>query len=516
MSGADPTLLAVLAAIAASAGALARATLVARIHVLGIPLLLAGWVGLGWSVLPASVTDRAVLAALALAVSVAAGWLVAGRLVGRERWLLAAGAALLALRVPVPTGADDRAMLLAPLYVVLALGALVAIRGELAALRTGEVRLADRGGATRLVDVGTALLPALATASLTWSWVPADTTESLAFYLVPFVLAYALVRTWLPAGVDLRPASVALVASTLVYAAVGLVQAATREVWWNPKVIDANRFRPDVRTNSLLWDPNIYGRVLVVGLLALVAWLLVRRLAPRAAAIVVVALAVLGAALWNTYSQSSWIALAAATALLAVLTLPPRPRRWVAALLVVVVLAGLPVAARQLAGDDADGRREVVQTGLALASERPLAGWGVGTFEAAARARERERGEARPRLVASHTTPVTIFAELGILGAFAYLTLLTSAAVAVLARWRRASTAGSVARTSGADAFATGWPDAPLVWATGVLAALFAHSLLYASFFEDPITWVALAVLASLPVAGSAREDTEGVTAHTG
>lgn len=499
MAGADPDLVAVLGAIAASAGALARTTHARRVRVPGLGLLLAGWLALAWSVLPGPITDRPALAIGGLAAATGIGWLAAGAVRGRERWLLALGAAVLTVRIPVPTGEGD-AMLLLPLYAVVGLGGLALLRTELAQVRRGERSEPDRGGATRLLDVGTAALPALATISLTWSWAPTATTELLAFYLVPFVLAYALVRAWLAAGVDVRPASIALVGSTVAFAVVGLVQAATHQVWWNPKVVDANRFRPDFRTNSLFWDPNMYGRALVIAALAVVAWLLVARLDRRRIAGAVVVLAILVAALWHTFSQSSWVALAAGLLLLGILTLPPRPRRWVAALVVLVVLVGGPFAAGQLEGDDTDGRAAVVRTGVSLAAERPIAGWGAGTFEVAARARELEKGDREPALVASHTTPVTVFAELGVLGAIAYLTLLTSAAVTVLARWRQTSSPASAARRAGSDPAATGWPIAPIGWASAALAALFAHSLLYAGFFEDPTTWVVLAVLASLPV----------------
>jgi hypothetical protein len=100
--------------------------------------------------------------------------------------------------------------------------------------------------------------------------------------------------------------------------------------------------------------------------------------------------------------------------------------------------------------------------------------------------------------VASHTTPVTVFAELGLLGAFTYLTLLTSAVVTMLARWRRPP--------GGTSAYE--WPIAPIIWAGATLFALIAHSLLYAGFFEDPTLWVALAVLASLPAAEDSRDAT--------
>jgi MFS superfamily sulfate permease-like transporter len=114
----------VIAAVLASAGALARASTRGRVHAAGVPLLVLGWLGLLLAVAPDSVRDRWPLALVAMAVAVVVGWVLAGALAGRERWLLAAGGAFLTVRVPVPTG-DDTAMLLLPLYAVIALGALV-------------------------------------------------------------------------------------------------------------------------------------------------------------------------------------------------------------------------------------------------------------------------------------------------------------------------------------------------------------------------------------------------------
>lgn len=495
----EPSALAAVAAIAASAGALARVTRIRRIHVLGIPLLLLGWTGLLATILPESVSGHRAVVALGFVAAAGLALILARLLDGAVRWLLVVGAAVLTIRVPVPTG-DGTAMLLGPLYAVIGIAACIVLLRELRDLRRTDPLLPDRGGATRLLDVGAALLPATATLSLMWSFDPPATTEALAFFLVPFVLLYACVRALATDHEDFKPAAWALVATGVVVAFVGLVQVATGEVWWNPKVIDANRFRSDFRTNSLYWDPNMYGRALVIAILAVVAWLLVRRVSRRGTPLLVGILGVLVLALWYTYSQSSWIALAAGLTVVAVLTMPPRPRRWVAALLLVFAIVATPTAGRLLAGDDASGRRDVVNTGIALAAERPVLGWGIGTFEAAARARELERGDTDPGLVASHTTPITVFAELGLLGAFTYLTLLTGAVVAILARWRRSSTPAAAARARGdvQDA-GTGWPIAPVVWASGALFALVAHSFLYAGFFEDPTLWVVLAVLASLP-----------------
>ena len=68
----------------------------------------------------------------------------------------------------------------------------------------------------------------------------------------------------------------ALVATALLYAGVGLYQWATREVFWNPKLRVDNAYAPFFRVNSVFWDPSIYGRYLVVAILATLALVLAR------------------------------------------------------------------------------------------------------------------------------------------------------------------------------------------------------------------------------------------------
>lgn len=495
----NPELVAAGAAILASIGGLLRATSIVRVRTTGLALLAAGWLGLLGTVAPTALLERWPLLVVAIVVFASLGWVGARLLVGREAWLLTIGALVIVLRVPVPTG-DGTSMLLAPLYALIAVGMFVLLRAEVRAVRAGaSPRLPDRGYATRTLDYGVALYPALATLSLLWSIDRASSIEQLVFFLVPFQLLYALVRAWVRDGDDVRRPALAFVGFGLLTAAVGLFQAATTTVWWNPKVIDANRFRADFRTNSLFYDPNIYGRVLVLAMLVLVAWMLVTRLDRRRAIAAVACLAVLTTALWNTYSQSSWFALAAALGFIAVLTLPPAARRWAGGLILVALLVAVPLGARALSGDDADGRIAVVRDGIELASDRPVAGWGVGTFQTAALRQARGEQRASIGLTASHTTPVTVIAELGILGGIAYVLLLGAALVVALARWRRASTPAALARAQGELDASTGWPIAPIIFATGAVVALVAHSLLYAGFFEDATLWIALALLASLP-----------------
>jgi hypothetical protein len=64
----------------------------------------------------------------------------------------------------------------------------------------------------------------------------------------------------------LKALTVELLAMAAVFAAIGAWQWATRDVFWNPKVIVSNAYAPFFRVNSVFWDPSIYGRFLVVAI----------------------------------------------------------------------------------------------------------------------------------------------------------------------------------------------------------------------------------------------------------
>ena len=99
----------------------------------------------------------------------------------------------------------------------------------------------------------------------------------------------------------------AQVALALLFAAVGLWQEAVHRVFWNPGVETSNAYRSFFRVNSLFWDASIYGRFLAVTLVLLAGVAIYRGLTPA----VVVMMAAVFAGLYFTYSQSSYLALAA-------------------------------------------------------------------------------------------------------------------------------------------------------------------------------------------------------------
>src|SRR5664280_140876 len=100
--------------------------------------------------------------------------------------------------------------------------------------------------------------------SLIWSIDVRRGATELDAALLPFTfLALTLARVrWsrrLLQGLLLQ-----LVSMALVFALVGAYQYATRDIFFNPKVINSNAYAPFFRINSVFWDPSIYGRFLVL------------------------------------------------------------------------------------------------------------------------------------------------------------------------------------------------------------------------------------------------------------
>jgi O-antigen ligase len=204
---------------------------------------------------------------------------------------------------------------------------------------------------------------------------------------------------------------------------------------------------------------------------------------------------VLWAGLVLSLSQSSFAALLIGLAVLAAL-------RWrvlpVVAVGVALVAAGAAVAlispdsinlkGRSSAAFDTatSGRAGLVEGGARMFADRPLWGYGAGGFEATYREREHIRSKRRAAI--SHTIPVTVAAEQGVIGLVLYVALLVAAFVMLFGGGLRAPLR---ARAPPAQALAR-------VTAAAAFCALFVHTLVYASFLEDPLTWVLLGLAAAL------------------
>ena len=146
---------------------------------------------------------------------------------------------------------------------------------------------------------------------------------------------------------------------------------------------------------------------------------------------------------------------------------------------VVVVVSPNTFGLNQGLNGASSGRAGLVGGGAQLFGDRPVWGYGSGSFETEY---HRIRPGSAASLSASHTIPITIAAEQGLIGELAYLALVVVAGV-VLVRG---------ARSDGARA----------AIAATFLALVF-HTLLYADFLEDPITWTLLGIGTALAFAAA-------------
>jgi O-antigen ligase len=408
-------------------------------------------------------------------VAVLVGLAVAARAFERRPWLFPLAAVLvLPFRIPIDSGGQT-ANLLVPLYFVVAAGAVAFVLRGLRAEPGPDAGPPERG-ALEWVLLGFVVLYAVQ-ASYSADFTKA--LEQVVFFYVPFALLYALLRSveW-TRQLAVRCLGV-LVGLALLFSLVGFAEYATRTVFLNPDVVASNQFQTYFRVNSLFFDPNIFGRFLTLVMLALAAtilWSPRRRTVGWAGA----AVAVLFAGLVLTLSQSSLGALLVGLVVLAALRWN---LRWtfaavgaiaVVALAVVLAVPGavkLNLGSGKSVDKATSGRADLIKGGLRLFQDRPIAGWGTGSFSKEYRRHERVSSERAAD--ASHTIPVTIAAEQGILGLLLYLALLVAAFARLLPGAR-----GDPVRAAIAAGF----------------AALVVHTLLYAAFLEDPLSWTLLAV----------------------
>ncbi len=405
--------------------------------------------------------------------------LVAGAWLFRRRpsLVLVFAFATLPVRVPLDLGGDT-ANLLLPLYAVIACG----VAARCARVRPAEPEpRSDRMRTLERVLAGVMVLYAV---QAIYSTDVEAAVKDIGFFYVPFALLFRLLLdlAWTPRLV--RIATGVTVALALVCVGVGLYEFATRHLLLaNEKVLTANELKPYFRVNSLFFDPNIYGRFLALTMVlvaGLMLWTPHRRILLGCAAL----LAVLWAGLVPSLSESSFAAVAAGLAVLAALRWRAKPVLLTVGALVVAVLAvglaspgvfGLENRSFHAIDKATSGRAELIKGGARMFADRPVYGFGSGSFAERYRAREHLLSERSP--AESHTIPITVAAEQGVIGLAAYLILVVTTLTLVLR-----GAAETLPRAAVAAAF----------------CALFLHTLVYAAFLEDPLTWALLAAAGGL------------------
>jgi len=419
---------------------------------------------------PSLIGAGAIAAAIGIAIL---AWLFRRR----PGWLASALVATMPFRIPIDLGGGD-ANLLVPLYAVIAGGLVAAL---IAAWRDPEPPAAERPErGPWLSAVGWALAGVVVLYALQAAYAD-DLTPALqnvAFFLAPFAALYALLTGIRWDRSTLRVVVWVLVVEGLAFLFVGLVEYGVRELLWNDKVISGNEAHTYFRVNSLFWDPNILGRYLAVTMSVLAA-IVAYSDRPREVKAAAGCFALLSVLLLISFSQTSTLALLAALLVLAA-------TRWgllrgvgaAVATAVALLAAVLLIAGGGLSSETTSGRAGLIEGGLEIAGDHPLAGVGSGGFapEFTARYYEGEGFAAE-----SHTEPVTVAAEQGAVGLLAYAALLVVTIGALL------SASGVALR---------GPARGPALAATllAIYALMLVHSLGYAAFLTDPITWTVLAV----------------------
>ena len=423
---------------------------------------------------------------------------------------------VLALPFRLPISASGRTVnLLIPLYLVVGAGALEWLlrrrlgagrrdaepersggeHGPARVSRPAEPSLRKLPGwasprGLELLLLASVVLYALQTA---YSVDHAKAAENIAFFYLPFGLLFLLLRDVHWTRRLLLECLAVAVALAVLFAGVGFVEYYRKTLFLNPKVVAANQYDNYFRVNSVFFDPSIYGRFLalvMIMVMTAVLWSRDRRVVLGGAAV----LAWLMAGLVTSFSESSIAALLLGLAVLAAF-------RWDVRGTIYVVLALLAIAAVILlaapsslhfglkgtggsTNNATSGRSNLVSGGLELFAERPLEGYGSGSFET-----EYERHSAssiQNATSASHTIPVTVAAEQGIIGLALYAALLL---VVFLVLFRGAGR------------------SPPRIAIAACVAALVLHTWAYADFLEDPLTWTLLAVGVACARAGGSTWD---------
>ncbi len=296
---------------------------------------------------------------------------------------------------------------------------------------------------------------------------------------------FALVPFFVRDRLSLRWTLFAFVAAAAALAIAGVYQQATGYFFWNPGL----GLYGERRINATFADPNHFARFLLEGIVVAIAlWFFVERRVRFGLLAPAIGLAVV--TLVFTGSRGAWI-VGAITLPIAVMTLPVagamRLRLLASgvALLVVaavVLTAFSPFFSKRLNtftfGVEASGARPyLVRAGLNMFADHPLTGVGAGGYQSSFENDyyRYKDPKIKANVTISHTSVVTIMAELGVVG--------LAALAFVASQW--ALYARTLIRRSTPELRAT------VIGIAIITAIIFLGSQSEGRFLEDPFLWFA-------------------------
>jgi len=413
-------------------------------------------------------------------------------------WAMPAVIILAPLRVGIALGSNT-SNLLVPLYLLL-----IAVAIAEMVVRDRLVLPAD----WRPDPVRIALAVMIAVVGLSSLWVGqnyaghakafGDALIELFAFFLPFGVLYFVLYRYVSDARHLLRLLITFVGAGAALAVIGIVQYPTHLIIVNRAGIEkALTLEHTFRANALFWDPNIFGRFLVLVMIVGTALLLTVRLrgtalGRRYTLLLGGAVALAAVAFVVTFSRSSVVGLAVGALVLEMAWLGRRKGTIAVVVTVLVLAVGLAgiTELRHHKGNPfkfdttrglnklTGGRVYLVKTGIRMFKKRPLAGVGLAGFPLAY-AHYRTTTAAVLSLRDSHTTVVTVAAEQGVIGLAAFAALLATFFATTLRKRRFAG-------------------DRRLyLWQAALVAcvlAVFMHSLTYNAFFEDPYMWAFMAL----------------------
>jgi O-antigen ligase len=296
---------------------------------------------------------------------------------------------------------------------------------------------------------------------------------------------FALVPFFVRDRTSLRWTLYAIVFAMAALSIVGIYEEAAGKFLWN----EGLGLYGERRINATFADPNHFARFLLEGIVvAPVLWFFVGRRAKFAFILPAMLLGIL--TLEFTGSRGSWL-VGVVTLPLAVAALPVARSlrlRMLGMGLALLVLAALALAAFnpyfskrvdtfKFGFDAAGARPYLVEAGLNMFRDHPLAGVGAGSYQASFEQDyySYKDPKIKANVTMSHTSAVTIMAELGAIGIVAV--------AFVAARW------GMFVRS--ASGRTEGELRAVLAGVAVISMIIFLGSQTEGRFLEDPFLWLA-------------------------
>jgi O-antigen ligase len=382
---------------------------------------------------------------------------------------------VLSLRVPVQVGGETN-FLLVPLYGVIAAGfvraAWLLLRGRTGELVTPSSSREGEPPAVRRLCLALAASLFVYGMAVAWGHDSGNATRAVAFFLTPFASMFVLLRDLRWYRKMVAQSVAAFVAIALLFAAIAIYQHQSRSLILNTDLLDANQLHIYFRVNSLFRDPNVLGRYLAIAIVAVMAYVAYSDRKLHVITGSALSLFLLLALLF-TFSISSMGALLVGLGILAWIRMGRAGLASAAAIAVIgalaFVLVGSPSDSTNGARDRLEGRDNLVSGGIDMFEKRPIAGFGSGSFAISYR-----REIKKIKQPVSHAEPITVAAEEGILGLIPYAAVLIFSGLLLFRPWP-----GLTPIRAGVAACYT---------------ALFIHTLGYAGFLIDPVTWALLAL----------------------